>query len=154
MWSILNMFMALLSWKRQHWLVMSTCSNHNQIRAASRPHRRNVRCGNHRRFQQPHVCVLVQFLKCICKRVNTYWCVKDLIVANRGAQIPADVKSQVSVTRLFVSLNWRATKDNVSQRHKVIKRLLVEKLIQYMSWTCHSKDFIVLKEPNQWNEAI
>lgn len=32
------------------------------------------------------------------ERVDTHWCVKDLVVANRGAQIPADVERQVSVT--------------------------------------------------------
>lgn len=51
-------------------------------------------------------------------RVDTHWCVKDLIVANRGAQIPADVEGQVSVTWPFVSLNCRATRQALTERHK------------------------------------
>lgn len=31
-------------------------------------------------------------------RDNTHWCVKDLIVAHRGAQVPADVEGQVPIT--------------------------------------------------------
>lgn len=46
------------------------------------------------------------------ERVDTHGSVKDLIVANRGAQIPADVEGQVSVTGAFVSLNW-SNKDTV-----------------------------------------
>lgn len=30
--------------------------------------------------------------------INTHWCVKDLIITNRRAQVPADVEGQVLIT--------------------------------------------------------
>lgn len=68
--------------------------------------------------------------------VDTHWCVKDLIVANRGAQIPADVETQVSVTWPFASLNCRATKDKHLLKGTGIKRLLVEQHVHWPYSTC------------------
>lgn len=38
-------------------------------------------------------------------KVYTHWCVKDFIIANRGAQVPADVEGQVFVARPCVTLD-------------------------------------------------
>lgn len=37
----------------------------------------------------------------------THWCVKDLIIANRGAQVPADVEGEAFVTPPWVTLDWK-----------------------------------------------
>lgn len=39
--------------------------------------------------------------------VYTHWCVKDLIIANRGAQVPADVEGEAFVTPPWVTLDWK-----------------------------------------------
>jgi len=42
--------------------------------------------------------------------VNTHGCVEDLIVANRGAQVPADVKGQAFITCCRVTLDCSENK--------------------------------------------
>lgn len=39
--------------------------------------------------------------------VYTHWCVKDLIIANRGAQVPTDVEGEAFVTPPWVTLDWK-----------------------------------------------
>lgn len=45
-------------------------------------------------------------------KVNTHRCVKDLIVANRRAQVPADVEGQVFITWPCVTLDCREIKED------------------------------------------